>query len=895
MFKITDLKIRSKLSMIVAALVVPVILFGALFVNQALKDVAFAKKEIKGLEFLDGTWTTTMAIMGAAEEGVAPSTKIGSRSDLKAVANKYAKSLGLNEAYSQTLQKLDAVGYPDNAMAENENADKAIEATRDMMIKIADASNLTLDPEVDSYYVMNMIVTTLSEANHRSDTIYSAASHDVKDGLNNNAALAQLSTQIALYEAARSSTRYSYEAAIKANASGELNAQIGTAYTAFDKAATAFVAEAQRVSTQLQNAEPVSLDRLLALHEATDTATDGLWRISGTSLRALLEQRINTLNTGLMTMLALGLMATLIAISLSYMIAMDVSGSIARLSASMTRLSQDDYEVEIAGVGRKDEIGAMARCVEVFKQNGLSAIASFRDNLRVKTALDNASTNVMVSDVNGKIIYANQAVQSMMKTAESDIRNALPNFEAAKIVGSSMDIFHKNPAHQKSMLERLTQTYRTAISVGGRHFNLIASPVLDPQGLRLGSVVEWADVTQERRIEGEVDHVVNEAVAGNFRARLSETDKTGFMLNLTQSINRLCATTAETLDEVNGQLTYLAKGDLTRRIEKTYGGMFEELRCNLNETSDQLAMIVEQVVTSAGEIKVATSEITSGTNDLSQRTEAQASSLQETAASMEEIAATVRLNAQNAIQASELAANADMIAVSSSDVVSNAVDAMARIENSSQKISDIIGVIDEIAFQTNLLALNAAVEAARAGDAGKGFAVVAAEVRSLAQRSSGAAKDIKGLIATSGSEVKDGVKLVNDAGEALTQIAGSIKQVSAIISEIASASREQATGIEEINRAVSQMDEMTQQNSALVEENAASSRLLQDQAESLNTQMSAFTLSNGQNITQMTRRPPQARSVSAYPAMPRQKARGAASVQADLRQAIENDADWQEF
>jgi methyl-accepting chemotaxis protein len=239
------------------------------------------------------------------------------------------------------------------------------------------------------------------------------------------------------------------------------------------------------------------------------------------------------------------------------------------------------------------------------------------------------------------------------------------------------------------------------------------------------------------------------------------------------------------------------------------------------------------------EVQSAASEITSGTEDLSHRTEQVASNLEETAAASEELAATVRQNAENARNASELAGNADQSAKSGGQVVEQAVSAMVGIEESAQKITDIIGVIDEIAFQTNLLALNASVEAARAGEAGKGFAVVAQEVRHLAQRSAKAASDIKTLIQNSNGQVKEGVKLVNRAGESLAEIVGSIGRVAGIVTEISNASQEQAAGVQEINSSITSMDEMTQQNSALVEESTAAARALSDQAAKL-AELNAF-------------------------------------------------------
>jgi methyl-accepting chemotaxis protein len=262
----------------------------------------------------------------------------------------------------------------------------------------------------------------------------------------------------------------------------------------------------------------------------------------------------------------------------------------------------------------------------------------------------------------------------------------------------------------------------------------------------------------------------------------------------------------------------------------------------ISSMEDRVRAAITEVKASAREVTNASAEISTSTTDLSQRTEEQAASLEQTSASMEQIAATVKKNAENAQQASVSTAAAGEVADHAGEVATKAVGAMAKIEESSRKISDIIGVIDEIARQTNLLALNAAVEAARAGEAGRGFAVVASEVRSLAQRSSQAAKDITDLITNSNAQVKDGVDLVNEAGAALTKIVESIKSVASVVTDIASASLEQATGIEQINKALTQMDEVTQQNSALVEENAATAKTLENQANAMDVQVAFFRL-----------------------------------------------------
>jgi len=357
---------------------------------------------------------------------------------------------------------------------------------------------------------------------------------------------------------------------------------------------------------------------------------------------------------------------------------------------------------------------------------------------------------------------------------------------------------------------------------------------------RAAAAVRLARAQAMEAVVSDVGEVVAAAAAGDFSARLEIKDADEQMQRLVAGINEINAVVDSATTEFAGTLKAIAGGDLTNRVETAYRGKFADLKGAINETVDRLSDTVSTIQTTSADVGLAAREINMGADDLSKRTEEQASSLEETAATTEELAASVKASAQAARQATEIAEDAMSAAQSGGVIAGQAVAAMARIEDASQKISDIIRVIDDIAFQTNLLALNAAVEAARAGDAGKGFAVVASEVRTLAQRSGEAAKDISSLISSSNNEVTEGVKLVRQAGESLTRILEASQKVSTTIADISAASGEQANGIDEMSQAVAHLDEMTQQNAALAEQSAASASSLSGRIGQLNDLVATF-------------------------------------------------------
>jgi len=413
-----------------------------------------------------------------------------------------------------------------------------------------------------------------------------------------------------------------------------------------------------------------------------------------------------------------------------------------------------------------------------------------------------------------------QLTQTMIELADGRLDVDIPNADARDEIGAmarAVEVFRQNGKRV------------AALSAEEAERNL--------------SIVERADMMA--LLQSELRSVMQAASAGNFGQRVPTDFSDSELNSLAGSVNGLVETVDRGLAETGAVLSAIAHTDLTQRVTGHYEGAFGALKTNTNAVAEKLTDIVAQLQGTSRSLKTATSEILAGANDLSERTTRQAATIEETSAAMEQLASTVMENARRAQDANGKAKGVTISAEQSGEVMAQATGAMERITTSSSRISNIIGLIDDIAFQTNLLALNASVEAARAGDAGKGFAVVAVEVRRLAQSAASASADVKVLIEQSAAEVRDGSRLVADAAERLNGILEGVRASSALMDGISRDSQEQSTGITEVSVAVRQMDEMTQHNAALVEEMNASIEQTETQATHLDAIVDIFKLTSG--------------------------------------------------
>ncbi|MDG6778368.1 methyl-accepting chemotaxis protein [Thiomicrorhabdus sp. zzn3] len=472
---------------------------------------------------------------------------------------------------------------------------------------------------------------------------------------------------------------------------------------------------------------------------------------------------------------------------------------------------------------------------------------------RLKSALDSASSQIMMVDRRGNILYMNDALQSFFESHQTALRNAYPQFETSRLIGERIEVLFKEETRFKDLSKMQDFEAKFAEFI----FNIKIRPVYSEQeGNQIGTVIEWLDLTQQKNIENTLKSTLQMASIGHTQLHLDNKNLEGFFLDTSNNINELFASLNEIIEDVVFVMNSLATGDVRGRIQKDLQGSLAAMKGATNVSLDNLSSIIWYIKQAAETVNHAAYESSKASQDLSTRTQQAAATLEEINATMQNVNQTQIENSQELAEVAKIAEEAVLENDKAKQALNSTVEAIEDIQTTSDKISAIIGLIDGIAFQTNLLALNAAVEAARAGEHGRGFAVVAGEVRSLAQKSADAAKEIKTLIDESSVKVNMGVSKVQETENAFTVVNEEVSRIGRSLAQVMDSIREQQHSVHEVSQAIQTLDANIQNNAALVEKTSEASDALKVQAELLSNETGKFQIDEAKTAMLIQSTPP---------------------------------------
>lgn len=846
-----------KFAIVGLVLLLPFLVFFVSNWQRVSEDIAHRQQERHGLLLIESAMRFTQSVqlhrryvrdtlsglpqasVGQADIRLSADERL---SDWSARGAASAAGSGTGRLYEEAKSQWAAFKSSTPTAASLEAHDRLIEVLHHYLSLAGDSANLTVDPDATSFYLQDALIKRVPLSSNALERLRSGAIVAARQKALSPDERIALSVWLSRAQEANDELQTNLTKAIRNTPA--LQATLGPAVNLVRERHGQFL---QAVKQDILGARRIQLEPTVLIALANEAMNTNQLLLD--QLVPALDQRLIARIERLESRVKLEALVSAVFLLLGwYLFASlrsSVIGQVTQMRTAVEALAAGNFSQPLESASH-DEIGELVTVFDRVRDDlGRRIETEHRlsdQMLRVKIALDNAGTPFRIADQSGTVVYANTQMLDVLRSIEPELKRRNPAFSIENFVGSSIGNLMSNPTEYLHRLEGLRSLALTEMEIGGRFFNITTAPVFNAQGERLGTVGEWIDRTEQVAVENELAEIVAAAAAGDFSKRVNLNGKSGFFLNLGRNLNQLLEACDTGLHAVANVLQSLARGDLTQGLQGDYQGLFAQVQLDANTTTERLCSVVVQIRDAAELINSAAREIAAGNTDLSSRTEQQASSLEETASSMEQLSTTVRQNADSARQANVLAASSNVLAVRGGEMVQRVVSTMSEIQAGSNRIADIVGVIDTIAFQTNILALNAAVEAARAGEQGRGFAVVASEVRSLAQRSATAAKEIRELIANSVSKVEDGVTLVHEAGNTISSVVSSFADVARLVTDISNASLEQSSGIEQVTQAIGEMDDVTQQNAALVDEAAAAAESLEAQARELVEVVSRFKL-----------------------------------------------------
>jgi methyl-accepting chemotaxis protein len=860
---LNKINLSKKFSIIILSLLFPIAVLFTLLIMKGYESIHFTEKEIEGVEYAvplrhlaqhlaEHRGMTTAYLNGKSSlEKKLVLKREAIKKDLS-ILNSVDARLGEDLKATKFMRKINedwaSINGNLNSLTISTNRTKhssLIFDVLELITHVGDTSNLILDPDLDSFYLMDLIINKIPSLTEMTGRLRSLSSSSAA----HKWITEDEKFKLKFYSRKARNLADGVEKAVKVSADN--NPIIAEGLTKYGKNVPYIIHDFTKlVEKEIVDTSKITIDSSFLFKEGTKaiTVTFLLFDKTAPALVELLENRIKNDKKVMFIEVLVILLFVAIAITLAIIISRSITRPLAKTVEVFGEIGDGNYENSII-ISGKDEISMvqnellnMQEKLSFDRQQVEKQAIEMR---RIKAALDCIETRVTLSDADNKLIFMNKSSHSLFDEWSQQLSLSGQAFTTDGLMGHNLSEIFQDDNLRRIYQAPLDHSQEAPFEFSGRSFNLIINPVYDDHGEYQGRFTQWVERTTQLAVEQEIQAVVDAAQSGDLSQRISLEDKQGSSLTFAQGVNQLVEINELVISELVEVLGAMAEGDLTHNVMGDYSGQFKSLQENTNKTILKLKTVIAELQQSSFEIAQGVREIADNNMELSNRTEEQASNLEQTAAAMEEITSMVQNNAESSATASELANSTRSLGDRGNNVLNEAIKSMADIGGASQKIENIIAVINEISFQTNLLALNASVEAAHAGDQGKGFAVVATEVRDLAQRSSQAAKEIKVLIEDSGSKVSQGSNLVSSSGEALGEIVGSVNKVGDLLSEISNAGVEQAKGIEDVNIAITKIDSATQSNTAMVEQTAASSMELGRQAEKLTGLIAFFKVDNG--------------------------------------------------
>ena len=845
-----DLSLAVKLPVVLLLFLLPIVAFVSLYVNDRLQEITFHERQVEGMEYVLPFKKLDVAI--AEHRGMTNAFLSGNTSLQEKIEGKRKQVEVLFEEIEQLAMSHDDQFHIRKKLNKLKNGWKKllsrtnkknlerifdahselISGSQRILKSISESSNMIFDSHLERYYMAAMLVDRLPKLINEIGKLRGNASAVLVTGelseKNKLKLIGEMKVSQERIKLIDEDLKSMYEV------SPRLKDIIGKAgRAAIRSSVNYFNVIMSTVFNEIvikEKSEVVS-NKVFEAGSSVIQKLSDLFSVTEAELKQEQLDYLSELNREIVTIISVVAFFLAIGLFMMFRVVSSMLHSIKHLSEVVVGISEGGYKGNVHVIS-EDEIGKSLSLIKTMQNRIEFNLAVSQDlaikNGRVSSALESASTSVIVTNVGAEIIYMNKSAHELFENIEKKLASVIPGFSCDALLGEQLAFIPDVPELSADSVRNLTSKSHSIIKVAGLILEYTMTPVFDDNGQCSGCVVEWFDKTDESIIENEVANVVRAAADGDFDRQISIESNDPFYNRLAEGINNIVTNTGNSITDVEKVMAALADGDLTQNITSKYSGVFERLSNNVNSTVEKLKEVIgtmqangQQVATTSGGVNTAAQKIGQGSSE-------QAASLEEISSAMEEMASNISQSASNAAKTEDIAQKVSIDAETSGKIVATAAESM-------KEITDKISIIEEISRQTNMLALNAAIEAARAGEHGKGFAVVAAEVRKLAERSQNAAAEISDLSS-------DVVTLAELAGDRLDDLVPSIKQTAELVQEISVSAREQDTGANEINNALQQLDSTVQRSAGSAEELVSSANILAEQSNSQKQIIDYFVL-----------------------------------------------------